>query len=313
MIIDFHAHVGDLRSPEEMEHSPITWKDLIDRLDDEGIDKAVLLPVNVSPESCKAPLFFSPRSDILSQLKTAARYSERLILFGNLDPRMGCLGNLEPHQVANPPETDFSLFLKRFRELGCVGIGEVTANLPLDDPRVINMFKQCGEWDMPVLFHCTGPGRGVYGLFDEVGLPRLERLLKETPDTTIIGHAPGFWAEIAGDLKPEDKFIYPEGPIEKKGSLPELLRSCPNLYADISANSGYNAISRDKSFGVKFLTEFQDRVLFGTDVCFGDKEGRMPHLSYLRSLLSDKLISREVFDKITGDNALKILKLYQHK
>lgn len=312
MIIDFHAHVGDLRSPEEMEHSPITWKDLIDRLDDEGIDKAVLLPVNVSPESCKAPLFFSPRSDILSQLKTAARYSERLILFGNLDPRMGCLGNLEPHQVANPPVTDFSWFLKRFTELGCVGIGEVTANLPLDDTRVIDMFRQCGEWGMPVIFHCTGPGRGVYGLYDEVGLPRLERLLKQAPDTMIIGHAPGFWAEIAGDLKPEDKFIYPEGPIEKEGSLPKLLRSCPNLYADISANSGYNAISRDKSFGVKFLKEFQDRILFGTDVCFGDKEGRMPHLSYLRSLLSDKLISREVFDKITGDNALKILKLYQH-
>ena len=313
MIIDFHAHVGDLRSPEEMEHIPISLEDLIERLDDEGIDKAVLLPVNVSPESCKAPGFFSTRSDIVSQLEAAARYSERLILFGNFDPRMGCLGNLEPDQVDNPPKTDFSVFLKRFKELGCVGIGEVTANLPLDDPRVINMFRQCGEWDMLVLFHCTGPGRGVYGLFDEVGLPRLERLLKEAPDTTIIGHAPGFWAEIAGNLKPEDKFIYPQGPIEKEGSLSKLLRSCSNLYADISANSGYNAISRDKSFGVNFLTEFQDRILFGTDVCFGGKEGRMPHLSYLCSLLADKLISNDIFNKITGDNALRILKLYQHK
>ncbi len=311
MIIDFHAHIGDLRSPEDLKKSPITLENLIERLDDEGIDKAVLLPVNVSPESCKAHGFFSPPSDIVSQLEAAARYSERLILFGNLDPRMGCLGNLEPHQVDNPPKTDFSPFLKRFKEMGCVGIGEVTANLPLDDPRVINMFRQCGEWDMPVLFHCTGPGRGVYGLFDEVGLPRLEKLLKEAPDTTIIGHAPGFWAEIAGDIKPEEKFIYPKGPIEKEGSLPKLLRSCSNLYADISAGSGYNAISRDKTFGIQFLTEFQDKVLLGTDVCYGDKEGRMPHLSYLRNLLSDKLISREVFDKITGENALRILKLYK--
>ena len=92
MIIDFHTHIGDLRSPEEMEHSPITLEDLIERLDDEGIDKAVLLPVNVSPESCKAPGFFSPQSHIVNQLEAAARYSERLILFGNLDPRMGCLG-----------------------------------------------------------------------------------------------------------------------------------------------------------------------------------------------------------------------------
>ncbi len=311
MIIDFHTHVGDLRSPEKMDRSPVTWENLIERLDDEHIDRAVLLPLCITPESLQAPFLFSPQPDIISMLKTAALYAERLILFGNLDPRMGCLGNLEPHQVTSPPDTDFSWILKRFKELGCVGIGEVTANIPLDDPRVINLFRQCSKWDMPVLFHCTGPGKGVYGLYDEVGSPRLESLLKQVPDTTVIGHAPGFWAEIGGDLKPESKFIYPEGPIEKEGSLPRLLRDYPNLYADISANSGFNAISRDKSFGVQFLSEFQDKVLFGTDVCFGDEEGRMPHLAYLRSLLSDKLISREVFNKITGGNALKILKLYK--
>ncbi len=309
MIIDFHTHVADLRLPDKMDRKPVTFKDLIQRLDEEGIDKAVLMPVNVSPEICQAPLFFSPKSDIISQLKDASHYSDRLILFGNLDPRMGCYGNLTEDQLDNPPVTDFSPFLKRFKELGCVGIGEVTANLPLDDPRVINMFRQCGEWEMPVLFHCTGPGTGVYGLFDEVGLPRLERLLKEVPDTIIIGHAPGFWSEITDNITPQNKFIYPEGTIEKEGSLQRLLKTYPNLYADISANSGYNAISRDRKYGIKFLTEFQDKILFGTDVCFADEDGKMPHLSYLRSLLSEEKISRDIFNKITCDNALKILKL----
>ena len=310
MIIDFHTHVGDLRSSKDMKHSPISFKNLIERLDEEGIDKAVLLPVNASPELIHAPLFFSKYTNISGLLKEASRYSDRLILFGNLDPRMGCLGNLEPDQLNNPPETDFSPFLSHYRELGCVGIGEVTANLPLDDPRVVNMFKQCGEWQMPVLFHCTGSGRGVYGLYDEIGLPRLEKLLKLVPDTIVIGHATGFWSEISGNVKPEDKFSYPKDLFIKEGSLQRLLRSYDNLYADISANSGFNAISRDKNYGVKFLNEFQDKVLFGTDVCYGDKEERMPQLSYLRGLLSDKLISKEVFDKITGINALKILKLY---
>ncbi len=309
MIIDFHTHVADLRLPDEMDRKPVTIKDLIQRLDEEGIDRAVLMPVNVSPEICQAPLFFSPKSDIISQLEAASHYSDRLILFGNLDPRMGCYGNLTEYQLNNPPVTDFSPFLKRFKELGCVGIGEVTANLPLDDPRVINMFRQCGEWEMPVLFHCTGPGTGVYGLFDEVGLPRLERLLKEVPDTIIIGHAPGFWSEITGDITPPNKFIYPEGTIKKEGSLQRLLKTYPNLYADISANSGYNAISRDREYGTKFLTEFQDKILFGTDVCFADEECRMPHLPYLRSLLAEERISRDIFSKITCDNALKILNL----
>ncbi len=309
MIIDFHTHAADLRLPEEMNREPVTLKNLIHRMDEEGIDKAVLMPVNVSPEICQAPLFFSPKSDILSQLEAAADYSDRLILFGNLDPRMGCFGNLTEDQLENPPVTDFSPFLKRFKAMGCVGIGEIVANLPLDDPRVINLFRQCGEWDMPVLFHCTGPGQGVYGLYDEIGLPRLEKLLKSAADTIIIGHAPGFWSEISGNITPENKFIYPEGPVKKEGSLQRLLRSYPNLYADISAYSGYTAISRDRDYGVTFLKEFQDRVLFGTDVCFADEEGKMPHLSYLRNLLAEKLISRDIFNKITCDNALEILKL----
>jgi predicted TIM-barrel fold metal-dependent hydrolase len=247
--------------------------------------------------------------DILSQLEAAREYQDRVIPFGCLDPRMGCLGNLEPHQVENPPATDFSWVLGRFRELGCVGIGEITANIGVDDPRVISLFRQCGDLDLPVLFHCTGPGRGVYGLYDEVGLPRLQRLLQAVPDTTVIGHAPGFWAEIEGDISAEKKFIYPTGPIQREGSLSRLLRSYPNLYADISANSGFNAISRDKAFGVRFLTEFQDKILFGTDVCFGGPDGRMPHLNYLRGLLEEKKITPQVFAKITGGNALKILKL----
>ena len=310
MIIDFHTHVGDHRAPERMDRLPVTWEELIKRLDEEGIDKAVVLPSGVSPESIKAPALFCPHGDLLSQLKTAREHSDRIIAFGNLDPRMGCLGNLEPHQVNDPPETDFSWILKRFRDFGCVGIGEITANIAVDDARMISLLRQCASFDLPVLFHCTGPGRGVYGVYDEIGLPRLERLLQAVPDATVIGHAPGFWAEIEGDITAEMKFIYPTGPIRKEGALSRLLRSYPNLYADISANSGFNAISRDKAFGISFLTEFQDRILFGTDVCFGGLDGRMPHLGYLRTLREESQITPEVFDKITGGNALKILTLY---
>ena len=219
MIIDFHTHAADLRQPDEMDRKPVTLENLIRRLDEEEIDKAVLMPVNTSPEIMQAPLFFSRNSDILSQIEAASCFRDRIILFGNLDPRMGCYGNLEADQLDNPPVTDFSPYLKRFKELGCVGIGEVIAYMALDDPRVINMFRQCGEWDMPVLFHCTGPGQGVYGLYDDVGLPRLERLLQSAPDTIIVGHAPGFWSEISGNSTPVSKFVYPKDPVKKEGSV----------------------------------------------------------------------------------------------
>jgi predicted TIM-barrel fold metal-dependent hydrolase len=311
LIIDFHTHVGDFRTPDRMDRIPVTWEALLRRLDRERIDKAVVLPLGVSPESTQAPFLFAPNPDIVAQLQAASPYRDRVILFGNLDPRMGCLGNLDAEQLANPPQTDFTWILERLKELGCVGIGEVTANIPLDDPRVIDLCRQCSCCGMPVLFHMTGRGRGVYGLVDEVGSPRLERLLAAVPETTIIGHSPGFWAEISGDLTLQDKFIYPAGPVATEGSLVRLLRSYPNLYADISARSGLNALSRDRDFGVRFLNEFQDRILFGTDVCFADPEGEIPTLQYLRELRSAGAISRRVFDKITGTNALKVLVLYR--
>jgi predicted TIM-barrel fold metal-dependent hydrolase len=292
-----------------MDRIPVTWETLLRRLDRQGIDRAVLLPLGVSPESTQAPFLFAPRPDVVSQLEAAQPYRDRVIPFGNLDPRMGCLGNLDDGQVADPPDTDFTWILKRYKELGCAGIGELTANIPLDDPRVVNLCRQCGRFGLPVLFHLTGPGRGVYGLIDEVGSPRLERLLRTIPDTAVIGHAPGFWAELSGDLRPHDKFVYPTDPVKTGGSLPRLLRAYPNLYADISAQSGLNAISRDRDFGIRFLDEFQDRILFGTDICFADPEGHVPTLEYLRKLLSDGAISVQVFDKITGANALKVLDL----
>lgn len=57
--------------------------------------------------------------------------------------------------------------------------------------------------------------------------------------------------------------------------------------------------------------KFQDKLLFGTDVCFADEEGRMPHLRYLKERLANSDISQEVYDKITHKNALKILKRWR--
>jgi predicted TIM-barrel fold metal-dependent hydrolase len=295
MIIDIHTHVGDLS--QAMERAPVTRESLIARLEDEGIDKAVVLPL-ISPESIWFPNVFAAQLDVVGQIKATAARPDRLIPFGNVDPRMG----------GNTVCTDFSWILERFVAMGCVGIGEVTANLLADDLRVINFFRQCGTWDLPVLIHATGPGEGLYGLIDEPGSPRLARLLQEAADTTVIGHGPGFWAEIAAGLAPEDKAGYPKGPIAEEGSLPRLLRTYPNLVADISARSGYNALTRDRAFGVRFIHEFQDKLLFGTDVCFGDAEGRMPHLGFLRRLLAEGQISQDIFDKIGSGNALRILR-----
>jgi len=300
VIIDMHAHIGDLRSPGDQERLPVTVETLIERLDAEGIDKAAVLPWPPCPEAVAFRGLFAPEPDIVGQVRAASRRGDRLIPFGNADPRWG----------GNSPRTDFSWLLERFVEMGCVGMGEVSANITFDDPRVINLFRQCGQWLLPVTIESTGPGEGHYGFIDEVGSPHLERLLQAAPDTIVIGHGPGFWADIAGGLTTAEKSGYPKGPVAEEGSVPRLLRTYANLYADISAGSGYNALTRDLAYGARFVDEFQDKLLFGTDVCFGGPEAHSPHLGYLRGLLADGHIGQQAFDKIASRNARVVMKRY---
>jgi len=285
-MIDIHVHVGkwDKTRRDFDEHA------LLSKMDDLRIDRAVLLPV-VSPES-----FFEviPVRDVVA---IARRHPDRIIPFCNFDPR----------NDGNKPDTDFSWILEEYRQLGCKGVGEVTANLLFDDPRCQNLFHQCGQAGMPVLFHTADRVGGVYGLADDPGLPRLERMLRDFPATNFIGHAMAFWAEIDGNITDEARGGYPKGKIEKEGRLWKLLRTYPNLYGDLSAGSGYNAISRDPEAGIRFMEEFQNKLLFGTDI--GHVNQDVPIVPYFESLRNERRLSTSAYQKITNDNFQALLHL----
>lgn len=283
-MIDIHVHVGSWDKTRQN----FDENKLLAKMDELRIDRGVLLPV-VSPES-----FFEtiPTRDVLA---IARRHPDRIIPFCNLDPRNN----------GNKPDTDFSWILEEYRQAGCKGVGEVTANLLFDDLRCQNLFHHCGQAGLPVLFHMADRVGGVYGLADDLGIPRLERMLRKFPNTNFIGHAMAFWAEIDGNVTPETRGGYPKGKIEKDGRLWELLRNYPNLYGDLSAGSGYNAISRDPETGIRFMEEFQDKLLFGTDICHVTQE--VPIVPYFESLRQNKTLSPIAYQKITNDNFQTLL------
>jgi len=136
---------------------------------------------------------------------------------------------------------------------------------------------------------------------DEKGLPRLEAMLRQFPDTVFMGHAMYFWSEIDADVKDEDRGGYPKRPVKRGGTLERLLDTYPNLYGDLSAGSGYNAITRDPDFGRWFLEKYQDRLLFGTDKLKEDQE--TPIIGHLRTVG----LPREAYEKIAFRNAERIL------
>jgi len=266
-----------------------TPDELLSMLDAMKIDRAVLLPI-VAPEGNH---HLTTSEEILD---AAQAHPARFIPFCNIDPR----------QIGNSGDTDFRGHLEYFKAAGCKGLGEITANIPFCDPRVMRLFEQCEEVGMPVLFHIAPFAGGCYGLIDELGLPGLQEALGRFPSLTFIGHSQPFWSEISADVTPQNRNTYPSGPVIP-GRVPELLRGYPNLYGDLSAGSGFNAISRDPEFGLGFLDEFQDRLLFGTDICATHNRPQQPE--FFRRIAAEGSITDEALQKICWKNAGRILGL----
>jgi predicted TIM-barrel fold metal-dependent hydrolase len=106
---------------------------------------------------------------------------------------------------------------------------------------------------------------------------------------------------------PGERYGYPLSTVKEEGVIPKLMRKYPNLYGDLSAGSGCNALKRDKKYAVKFLNEFQDRLMFGTDICAPDTP--TPLVDFLLELKNSGDIPECVFNKVARGNAIRILKL----
>ena len=293
--IDMHAHtVRTLGIPRPGNSHFATAEQLLAMYDRLGVEKAVLLP-NISPD-CSYELNTNEEIFEITQ-----RYPDRFVFSCNLDPRMGC----------NNGDTDFTYYLDHYAALGAKNVGELCANLYFDDPRTLALFKACEARNMPVTFH-IGTAAGEYGLIDDYGLPRLEKCLQMFPGLRFLGHSQRWWSHISGDVTAETYHGYPNGPVRPGGRVVELMRKYPNMCGDLSAGSGFNAISRDPEFGYAFLEEFQDRLFFALDLC--DPENIKQHhriglIAFLDEAMLNGKISYEAYYKISRGNAEKLLGL----
>jgi hypothetical protein len=188
--------------------------------------------------------------------------------------------------------------LKRWVDLGAKGFGEHKPGVRIDDPRNLALYAACGELKLPVLFHLDEQRN-----MDAPGLAGLEKSLKDHPQTVFIGHGPGWWASISGDVKQADLGGYPKGTVAPGGAIDALMEKYPNLYGDLSAGSGATAISRDPKFGREFLIRRAGRLMFGTDFLSPGQE--VPQLALYRQLD----LPAEVQARIFRDNARRVMQL----
>ncbi len=291
--IDLHVHcVPEHDIPKLTGHFYPTPDEVRKIYDSINVEKGVLLPPGTSPEFTTERL--SPR-----EVRAMVRDRNDTIgwWFCGIDPRFG----------GNDPDTDFSHYLLYYKAQGARGVSEQVANLTLDDPRMMNLLRHCGECDMPVTLHFGAAGE--YGILDEIGLPRLERVLAEIPKVKIIGHSARFWAELDEKVDEATRNDDHYGKVTTGGRVVELMRKYPNLWCDLSCSAGTAAMERDPDFTVRFLTEFSDRVLFATDIYdpenFGMKQFDLS--LFLDELMESGKLDWDVYYKVSRGNALRLL------
>ena len=151
-----------------------------------------------------------------------------------------------------------------------------------------------------------GPGGYNQGLAEH-----LETYLKRYKKVRIIGHAQTWWANISANVPPATESLYPTGPVEAGGLLDQLLSDYPNLYADMSAGSGFNALSRDREFTAGFIERHPQQMLFGSDCPCYDGHGKnfkgTCYSKQLQNFIRERVTDQVTLKNIFHDNAMRAL------
>lgn len=223
------------------------------------------------------------------------------------------------YDVARP---DAEQVLTQAVKEGAQGFGEMKFHVAADGPELRRAYALAADLQVPILVHFQEvdhfPGEGTWA----TGYAKtFASILKAYPRTTFIGHADAFWANVSADYRNEA--AYPAGPITRGGITDRLLGDYPNLFGDLAANSGNNAMSRDAGFTADFLRRHQDKLFFGSDCSCSDGHGggvsqnnnpaaaRLAGKCVARETLSllKRSASADVFQKLVWGNIHKLLKI----
>jgi predicted TIM-barrel fold metal-dependent hydrolase len=202
------------------------------------------------------------------------------------------------NELPDIPET--RKVLEKYLKAGAKGIGEQKFGVMCDSQAMQLVAAIAAHHDVPVLMHFQ---HETYNL----GFERFHKLLEKFPKVNFIGHAQTFWGNI--DKNHLQPVMYPKGPVAPGGITDRLLSDYPNLYGDLSAGSGLNALLRDEEHAREFLKRHQDKLIYGSDCSDRDGAGAAcsgaQQLAAVRRLAPDDRAIR----KMLYLNAARLLKI----
>jgi predicted TIM-barrel fold metal-dependent hydrolase len=199
-----------------------------------------------------------------------------------------------------PDIPDTRRVIEKYLKLGAIGIGEQKFTVESDSQHIHLIASIAEHYDAPVLLHFQ---HGKYN----TEFVRFHRVLEKFPRVNFIGHAQTWWGNI--DRRHDQSVLYPKGKVTPGGLTDRWLADYPNMYGDLSAGSGLNAMERDEDHAREFLVRHQSKLMYGSDCQDPDGKGAvctgMRQLALLRRLVTDK----KVLNKILSENAQRVLKL----
>ncbi|MBI3693531.1 MAG: amidohydrolase family protein [Acidobacteria bacterium] len=268
-IIDIHQHTN---------YSGRTNEQLIAHQREMGITKTVLLPAG-----SKYGLAAGAGGN-QTVVDLARQYPKEYVYFANELPDIpGARQEIE-----------------KYLKMGAIGIGEQKFHVPCDSPPIEGIAEVAQQFGVPVLLHFQ---HETYNL----GIENFHKILKKFPKVNFIGHAQTWWGNI--DKNHDQKVMYPKTPVTPGGLTDRLLSDYPNMYGDLSAGSGLNALLRDEAHAREFLARHQDKLLYGSDCSDpfgkGEKCSGSQQIATVRRLAPSPAITRKIF----YSNAVRVLKI----
>lgn len=278
-IIDIHQHVNFHARGNEA---------LVKHQETMGVALSVLLPAGSVTQGASTHLGKS--NGLAARIfgteasaRLAAEHPDRFVYFANEVP------DLDSAQAE----------LEKWLKKDARGIGEQKFALDCDAAPLRKIYEVARAFSVPVLLHFE---EGAYNMAFE----RFHKVLEAFPGVNFIGHGPSWWGYISADHDP--KVMYPKGPVKPGGLMDKYLADYPNMWGDLSAGSGLNAMTRDEEHAAAFLTRHAGKLCLGTDCAdsVGQGEGcsGSRQIATVKRLVADPALRRQIF----STNARKLIR-----
>ncbi len=316
-VIDAHTHFGPLTNGPDFDTKYDTEAEVA-KLRELGLEKVVTLEVTWDAELDRVFRKLEPCLDFF-------------VVFGSVDVSRLDEPDFERSvwKTVSESKAKGVRGLKMWKNISLGMKDKDGKYVPIDDKRLQPIWQAAADLDLPILIHIADPV-AFFRPIDQYN-ERYENLLKH-PDWSFCAPELFTFEELMEQQEnliasnPNTTFVVAHGGSysENLSQVAAWLRRYPNMHIDIAARLA--EFGRQPYTSRRFFTEFQDRILFGTDYGPGYYDRTLyyefletwnEYFPYTRAPIPGQGrwniygigLEDEILEKVYNKNAKRILKI----